>query len=214
MKQAVITGGNGTLAQAMAAVLIASDMHVLSPSHSELDVCDISAIDSYFQQNAADLLVCAAGITRDAPIFQTTEMDWDQVIAVNYEGAAACTRAVLPGMIEKKSGHIIFISSYSAIHPPSGQVNYATAKSALLGLTTDLARRYGPLNIRVNAILPGFIESQMTSNVGEKRRAEIFENHVLKRFNTAKMVARFVRHLHFDLPHTSGQIFQLDSRIG
>ena len=213
MNQAAVTGGSGSLGRAIAAVLEAPDWKVLAPSSTSLDVRDDKAVSLFFQQNPVDLLVCAAGVTRDAPIARVSEQAWDEVFAVNFKGSLACAGAALPAMIEKKAGHIIFISSFSAIHPPVGQIAYATAKAALLGLTKDLARTHGGHNIRVNAILPGFIETRMTETVTDERRKAIREAHVLGRFNTPEEVAKFVRHLHHELPHTSGQIFQLDSRV-
>ncbi|MEO7097958.1 MAG: SDR family NAD(P)-dependent oxidoreductase [Luteolibacter sp.] len=213
MNQAVITGGNGSLGRAIAAALESPDWKIHAPSSTELDVRDEGRISRFFQQNPADLLVCAAGITRDAPLARLSEQAWDEVFAVNFKGALACARAALPAMIRKKSGHIIFISSFSAIHPPIGQIAYAASKAALLELTEDLARSFGPKNIRVNAILPGFLETKMTAEVTDKRQKKIREDHVLGRFNTPDQVAKFIRHLHHDLPHTSGQHFQLDSRI-
>lgn len=91
---------------------------------------------------------------------------------------------------------------------------YATAKAALLGLTTALADEHGPSGLRVNAILPGFLETKMTRAVSGKRKSEVLENHALGRFNTPDAVAAFIFHLQEDLPHTSGRIFQLDSRPG
>jgi 3-oxoacyl-[acyl-carrier protein] reductase len=152
-------------------------------------------------------------MVRDAPLARTTESAWEEVFAVNFTGALNCARAALPGMLERKSGHIIFFSSFSALHPPVGQVAYATAKAALLGLTVDLASTHGRAGVRVNAILPGFMESRMTASVSAQRLATIRADHLLGRFNGALEVAKFIRHLHHDLPHTSGQIFQLDSRL-
>jgi 3-oxoacyl-[acyl-carrier protein] reductase len=178
-----------------------------------MDVRDVTAVSSFFQQNPAELLICAAGIIRDVPLLRLTANCWDEVLAVNFKGAATCAKAALPEMIRNGSGHIIFISSFSALRPPVGQAAYAAAKAALLGFTRDLARAHGRQNIRVNAVLPGFIESRMTKNVTAKRRDEVRDDHLLNRFNTAAEVGKFIRHLHNDLPHTSGQVFQLDSRL-
>jgi 3-oxoacyl-[acyl-carrier protein] reductase len=115
-------------------------------------------------------------------------------------------------MIARGHGHIIFISSRSAKHPPIGQAAYATAKAALLGLTADLASRHGPSNIRVNTVLPGFMETRMTENITQTRRQQVLADHSLGRFNTCRQTAAFIRFLHHELPHTSGQVFQLDSR--
>jgi 3-oxoacyl-[acyl-carrier protein] reductase len=115
-------------------------------------------------------------------------------------------------MKRRKSGHVIFISSNSALHPPAGQAAYAAAKAALLGLVGDLAGPCGDFNIRVNAVLPGFLATRMTESVSNTRRAEVLAAHALGRFNTCERTAAFIRFLHFELPHTSGQVFQLDSR--
>ena len=211
-QQAVITGGTGGLGQAIAAALQLPAWNVAAPGSRELDVRDPAAIRSYFADRSVDLLICAAGITRDAPLLRLTNEAWDESWQVNFRGAAACAAAVLPGMITRGAGHLIFIGSFSALHPPSGQAAYATAKAALLGLVTDLARQHGPSNIRVNAILPGFLMTPMTATVTGRRRAEVLADHMLGRFNTCAHAAGFITFLHQQLPHTSGQVFQLDSR--
>jgi 3-oxoacyl-[acyl-carrier protein] reductase len=211
-RHAVITGGTGALGRAITDVLKASNWCVLAPGRDELDVRDQPAVRKFFQSRQVDLLVCAAGITRDAPIARLTHEAWDDTWSVNFRGALACANAALPGMIAGGGGHIVFIASHSARQPPVGQAAYATAKAALLGLAADLARRHGAANIRVNAILPGFLQTRMTETVTDARRAEILAAHALGRFNTCERVAAFIRFLHHELPHTSGQIFQLDSR--
>jgi 3-oxoacyl-[acyl-carrier protein] reductase len=211
-RHAVITGGAGSLGVAIARALQAPGWSIAAPGSKELDVRDGTTVRNFFQQRDVDLLVCAAGITRDAPIARLTHEAWDETWAVNFRGALDCAKAVLPGMIARGGGHIIFISSYSALHPPTGQAAYASAKAALLGLVTDLARRHGLSNIRVNAVLPGVLETRMTGGVTEARRTEILAAHTLGRFNTCERAATFIRFLHHELPHTSGQVFQLDSR--
>ena len=201
------------MGKALAAVFADAGWDVAAPGRSELDVTDSAAIRNYFGSRRLDLLVCAAGMTRDAPLLRMQENQWDDVFAVNYQGAACCAAAVLPGMIQQGHGHVVFISSYSALHPPAGQAAYAASKAALLGLTADLAVRHGASNIRVNAVLPGFMETRMSQTLSELRKGQILADHTLRRFNTPEIVAEFIRHLHEDLPHTSGQVFQLDSRI-
>lgn len=213
VKHLVITGGEGGLARAIRAVFEASGWKVDAPSRVELDVTDPTAIRSYLSGRNPDLLICAAGITRDAPLARLDEETWDAVMATNYQGAASCAAAVIPGMIGRGGGHIVFISSRSALHPPVGQAAYAASKAALLGLTRSLAVAHGSHDIRVNAVLPGFLETPMTAAVSDKRRAEVLAEHALGRFNTPESVAKFLLHLHGDLPNVSGQVFQLDSRI-
>ncbi len=213
VKHLVITGAGGGLGKALALVFANVGWDVGEPDRSELDVTDPDAIRSYFKSRPIDLLVCAAGIVRDAPLALMRENQWDEVFAVNYQGAANCAAAVLPEMIRWGHGHIVFISSYSAFHPPAGQAAYAASKAALLGLAVDLAARHGPSNIRINSVLPGFMETRMSQAVSEPRKSQILADHNLGRFNTPDAVAKFIRHLHEDLPHTSGQVFHLDSRI-
>ena len=115
--------------------------------------------------------------------------------------------------MKRRLGHIVFISSYSAFHPPVGQVNYASAKAALTGMALSLAKELGSRNIRVNVIVPGFMETKMTEYVSDVAREQALQKHALARLNTPESLAKFLRALHFDLPHTSGQIFNLDSRV-
>jgi len=211
-KRAIITGGTGGLGSAIAAELRDHEWIVDAPGTSDLDLRDEVAITPYFENRTPDLLVCAAGITRDGPLARLDEAEWDETYLVNFQAARRCAAEVLPGMIDRGHGHIVFISSQSAVQPPIGQTAYAAAKAALLGLTTGLASQYGPRNIRINTVLPGFLETRMTQSVSVKRREEVLAAHHLSRFNTPEAVAAFVRFLHENLPHTSGQVFRLDSR--
>lgn len=212
VNRGVITGGGGGLGKALVEAFSTPDWEIVAPDRATLDVSDSNAIWPWFHLRQVDLLICAAGIIRDVPILRMNEEDWNEVIAVDYQGAADAAAAVLPGMISRGRGHIVFISSHSALHPPGGQAAYATAKAALLGLTTSLARRQGPYGIRVNAILPGFLETQMTKALSTPRKTQILADHALGHFNTPAVAAKFIRYLHEHLPNTSGQIFQLDSR--
>jgi 3-oxoacyl-[acyl-carrier protein] reductase len=207
----ILTGGAGGLGQAVQQAF--NGWNVIAPSRNELDVTVPMAIQDFFKSRPVNLLVCGAGMIRDAPLVKTDESTWDEIFAVNYHGAAACAAEALPQMIAQGGGHIVFISSQSAIHPPVGQTAYAAAKAALIGLASSLARENGRHRIRVNVILPGFLETRMTENVSARRRAEVLTQHALGHFNTPAAVAKFIRYLHEELPHTSGQTFQLDSRI-
>jgi len=209
----VITGGTGSFGRAIAAALQAPHRQIEVLGSLDLDVKQENAVRAYFKNRTVDLLVCAAGITRDAPLIRLSEESWNETWAVNFKGAVSCAQAVLPGMLARKTGHVIFISSFSALQPPVGQVAYASAKAALLGLVADLAPRHGSSNIRINAVLPGFLATRMTEAVTERRHREILASHALGRLNTCENAAGFVRFLHDELPHTSGQVFQLDSRV-
>lgn len=208
----VITGGSGMLGSVIATEFRMAGWTVDAPGSRELDVRDHSAVSRYFSDRQPELLICAAGVIRDAPIARLSEGDWDEVWSVNFQGALTCAGVVIPGMMDRGGGHVVFISSFSALSPPSGQTAYAASKAALIGLARDLARDHGGSNIRVNTVLPGFLETRMTSNVTAARRREVLAAHSLSRLNTCDRVAAFIRFLHEELPHTSGQVFQLDSR--
>lgn len=210
----VITGGQGDLARAICARFSEGGWQVKSPGRTKLDVTKPNEVRTYFRHHHPDLLICNAGVIRDAPIAKVGETDWQHVIDVNFHGARRCAITALEAMVARGGGHIIFISSNSAIHPPPGQIAYATAKAALLGITRQLAIEASPENIRVNAILPGFLDTKMTSSVPDVRREAVRSAHTLGRYNTTDAVSSFIWHLHHHLPHTSGQIFQLDSRVG
>jgi len=211
----LITGGQGCLAAAIARYFLDQDPStvVRTPSRLELDVTSQSSIIAYMHDHPCDLLICAAGMIDDRLLAKATSDQWDQLLDTNLRGAAWCAREVGKNMLKNGKGHIIFISSYSALHPPLGQIAYASAKAGLLGLTKSLAREWGSAQIRVNALLPGFMDNNMTSNVPAPHREKILADHVLGHFNTEKQVAQFIYHLHNHLTHTSGQIINLDSRI-
>jgi len=210
----VITGGEGGLGRALHAAFEKADHPVLAPGRRELDVTSPEMISEFFRNHPPELLICNAGITRDTPLARLDEAAWDEVIAVNLRGAARCAAAASRSMLRARQGHIVFISSFSALHPPAGQAAYAAAKAGLIGLAKSLARELGSAGIRVNAVLPGFLDTPMTAALSEERREQVREDHALGRFNTPDAVASFLVQLHDHLPHTSGQVFQLDSRIG
>lgn len=211
----VITGGQGSLATQMATVFRAREPQwtILTPSRTELDVTNTESIQDFFAQHPCDFLIANAGKIHDQPLLATKESTWDELLDVNLRGAAWCAKAASRMMIKKRVGHIVFMSSFSAVSPPVGQVAYASAKAGLLGLTKSLAQELGSANVRVNAIFPGFLENAMTEKVSSARKEQVVQAHCLKRCNTEAAVANFVLALHQLLPHTSGQIFSLDSRI-
>ncbi|MCP5537840.1 MAG: SDR family oxidoreductase [Akkermansiaceae bacterium] len=213
-ERAIITGAAGGLGQAIASSLRSAGLAVLAPGRDELDVTSPNSIKSYLAAaGQVDLLVCNAGLTIDKPLARMTEKDWSDVVDVNLKGAFLCARETSRGMMKRRSGNMVFISSFSAVHAPAGQANYAAAKAGLLGAMKSMARELGPRNIRVNAILPGFLETRMTHGLSDELKQANLDRHTLGRFNTPESVAGFITFLHRQLPHTSGQVFNLDSRI-
>ena len=212
MERVVITGGTGGLGSALAEEFRGEDSEVIALGSADLDLSDGAAVEEFFSATPCDLLICCAGLIRDNPLSRMTESEWDLVWDVNFRAAERCARAVLPGMCAVGRGHVIFVSSYAAKRPAIGQAAYATAKAALEGMTRDLAASSGPAGVRVNCIAPGFLETRMTDAVSEKRKIIVKGIHALGRFNTPPIAAAFVRFLHEQMPHTSGQLFSLDSR--
>jgi 3-oxoacyl-[acyl-carrier protein] reductase len=121
---------------------------------------------------AIDILVNNAGITQDATLAKMTEDQWNAVIGVNLSGVFLCAKAVIPGMIEKKSGKIINLSSVVGLYGNFGQTNYAATKSGVIGMTKTWARELGPKGINVNAVAPGFIGTEMV----QKMPQDVLEN--------------------------------------
>jgi 3-oxoacyl-[acyl-carrier protein] reductase len=212
LKHVIITGGTGGLGKAIAEQFRMAAWKVSALGRKDLNLDDSSEIVNYFSASPCDLLICAAGVIDDQPLAKMDECSWDEIIRVNYTAAKQCALAAIPKMIERGSGHVVFISSYAANHPTIGQAAYATAKAEILGITRDLALYHGSNNIRVNAILPGFMNTPMTENVSIKRKQEIRDLHALGEFNRPEVVAEFIHFLEERMPHTSGQVFQLDSR--
>ena len=190
----------------------AAGWEILALGRNDLDLKSSSAVDRFFSANHCDLLICAAGAIDDQPLIKMNESTWDEIYEINFLAAKKCALAAILTMSKKNKGHVIFISSYAAKDPVIGQAAYATAKASMLGFTKDLAFQYGSNHIRVNTILPGLMETPMTENVSEKRKQEIRQLHAIDKFNTPDIVAEFILFLEEHMPHTSGQIFQLDSR--
>jgi len=214
IQRALVTGGAHGLGKAISDALRGSGCEVFAPGSSELDVCDSAAVRRYIaERGELDLLVVNAGVTADALLGRMRESDWDRVMAVNLKAAFVCAREVSRQMVKRRRGHIVFISSFSAVHPPAGQANYAASKAALIGFMKSLAQELGGRGVRVNVVFPGFLETAMTEHLPNAVKEKCLSAHVLGRLNTPDSVGRFVRFLHDEMPHTSGQVFNLDSRI-
>ncbi|QTN32860.1 SDR family oxidoreductase [Akkermansiaceae bacterium] len=214
MKRIIITGGTGGLGGAVASVFRENGWETIQLGRRDLDLSDETAVKEFFRREACDVLVCAAGMVNDIPLARMPESAWDDVFGLNYTAGERCARAALPGMAERGCGHVVFISSHAAIDPTIGQVAYGAAKAALLGLTSSLAEAWGRKGIRINAVLPGFLETAMTAGVSAKRREAVMKDHRLGQLNTKEAAADFIFFLEGRMPHTSGQVFQLDSRRG
>lgn len=162
-----------------------------------------------------DFLVNNAGITRDKSLMMMNPEDWHDVIDTNLNGAFNITRASIITFLKQQSGAIVNISSVGGIHPLPGQTNYAAAKAGLIGFTKSLAREVAPYNVRVNAVAPGFIDTEMTATIAPKKRELFLRSIPLQRFGTAEEVAASVLFLLSDrAQYITGQTLQLDGGLG
>jgi 3-oxoacyl-[acyl-carrier protein] reductase len=157
-----------------------------------------------------DILVNNAGITRDGLMVRMTEQQWDIVIKVNLKSAFNFIHAVTPQMMRQKSGSIINMSSVVGVSGNAGQSNYSASKAGLIGLTKSMAKEIGSRNIRVNAIAPGFIITDMTGALSEEVRKQWAERIPLRRGGTPDDVANVALFLASELSsYVSGQVINV-----
>jgi 3-oxoacyl-[acyl-carrier protein] reductase len=161
---------------------------------------------------AVDVLVNNAGSTKDGLLLRMADESWNDVIAANLTGPFHCIRAAAAAMMTRRCGQIISIGSIVGIQGREGQANYAASKAGLMGLTRACARELGPYNIRVNAVLPGYLLTDMGRRASDAVLERVSRENALGRPSDPEEVAEFVYRLSL-MENVSGQIFNLDSRI-
>lgn len=158
-----------------------------------------------------DILVNNAGITKDNLILRMNESDFDSVINVNLKGSFNCLKAVTPIMLKQKHGKIINMASVVGVIGNPGQVNYCASKAGVIGMTKSLARELGSKNINVNAIAPGFIDTDMTRVLSEDQKKNILSQVPLKRLGLASDIANVAAFLASeDSDYITGQVIHVD----
>ncbi len=183
------------------------------------DVRDRTAVEHAVQDvrdrfQKVDILINNAGITADARLVKMTESEWDRVIDTNLKGVFNCTQAVAPGMIEQGSGRIINAASVVAHHGNFGQTNYVAAKAGVIGMTQVWARELGPKGITVNAVAPGFIDTEMARAVPEDVLHGVIEKTPLGRMGTAAEVANAYLFLASDeSSYVNGSVLRVDGGL-
>ena len=160
---------------------------------------------------AIDIMVNNAGITKDTLILRMKEEDFDTVIDVNLKGVFNCLKTITPVMVRQKYGKIINLSSVVGISGNAGQVNYSASKAGVIGMTKSLAKEVGSRGINVNAVAPGFIETDMTDVLGDKYKDEIKKNIPLKKLGKPEDVANVVAFLASEnSEYITGQVIHVD----
>ena len=161
------------------------------------------------------ILVCNAGITRDNLIMKLSDDDWRAVVDTNLGGAFFTCRAVARPMLKRRAGAIVTMSSVVGVHGNAGQTNYAASKAGLIGLTKALAKELGGRGIRVNAIAPGYISTELTDALPEAARDAILGQTPLGRLGDPADVARAVRFLVSDAAaFVTGDVLAVDGGLG
>jgi 3-oxoacyl-[acyl-carrier protein] reductase len=224
-KVALVTGGSRGIGRATAEVLAEQGAHVVltfvgneaaaadavaaierasgKAEAVRLDTGDSAACDKTVAEVAKrlgrlDVLVCNAGISIDALLLRLKDEDFERVLSVNLKGAVACARAAIKVMMRAKAGRIVFMSSVVGEAGNAGQTAYAASKAALIGVTKSLAREYATRGITVNAVTPGYVDTDMTSALGAEVREKMLVGVPLGRTATAREIAAAVAYLASD----------------
>ncbi|AHE98331.1 3-oxoacyl-ACP reductase FabG [Thioalkalivibrio paradoxus] len=190
----------GTATSAPGADRISSALADVGGRGLVLDVTDVASVqaalnDIQAREGSIEVLVNNAGITRDNLLMRMKDAEWDSIIDTNLTAAVRLTQKVLKPMMKARSGRIILIGSVVGSSGNAGQTNYAAAKAGLAGFARALAREVGSRNITVNTVAPGFIDTDMTRELGDETRAKLLEGIPLGRLGAAEEVAAAVAFL-------------------
>ena len=181
--------------------------------------CDVARADQVDAAIAAcekalgpiDVLVNNAGLTRDNILLRLSDADWDAVLDANLKGAFHTTRAVIKGMMKRRAGRIVNITSIVGITGNKGQANYAASKAGLIGFTKSVAKEYASRGVLVNCVAPGFIDTDMTAALPDEARASLLQDIALGRLGRPEDVAGAVLFLASDLAgYVTGQVLVVD----
>jgi 3-oxoacyl-[acyl-carrier protein] reductase len=202
--------------QVMATINDARPQKSAPATFFQVDVADFKAcadmVSSIIDETGqVDFLINNAGITRDNLLMRLKESDWDDVMAVNLKGCFNCSKAVIRGMLKKRYGRIISLSSVIGLMGNSGQSNYAAAKAGIIGFGRSLAREVASRNITSNIIAPGYIQTEMTAAMDEKAQDKIKDIIPLNRLGTVNDICNATLFLLSPMAdYITGQVLQVD----
>lgn len=186
---------------------------------TQLDLISKESIKNLFADLKSEdllpsVLVNNAGITKDQLFLRMKDEDWDDVIETNLNGLFRVTKAFIKPMVKNKFGRVINISSVAGLMGNSGQVNYSSSKSAMVGFSRSLAKELGSRNITSNVVAPGFIETDMTTFLNDDEKVEVSKNIPMKRFGTVQDVAKCIVFLASDeANYITGQTISVDGGL-
>jgi 3-oxoacyl-(acyl-carrier-protein) reductase len=225
-----VTGGSKGIGQGIAVRLAQAGHRVAATYRSgdvpqgvvgvQCDVTDPGQVEAAFAQvesaiGTVEVLVANAGITRDTLLMRMSDEDWDQVIATNLTGAFRVARRAARPMIRGRFGRIVFISSVVGQMGSAGQVNYAASKSGLVGMARSLARELGSRGVTANVVAPGFVETDMTAELGEDLVKKYAEQIPLGRLGSVGDIAGTVEFLASDAAgYITGAVIPVDGGLG
>jgi 3-oxoacyl-[acyl-carrier protein] reductase len=185
-----------------------------------MDVTSTDSVNSAFEKieseiGTPEVIIANAGITKDGLVMRMSEEDFEDVINANLTGAFRVTKRAVKGLLKLKRGRIILIGSVVGSVGAAGQVNYSASKSGLLGMARSYARELGSRGITANVIAPGFVETDMTASLDEKRRTEIAAQVPLGRFSSAEEIAKVVAFIASEsASYITGALIPVDGGLG
>ena len=227
---ALVTGGNRGIGLAIAQSLSKAGHRVVityrsgdAPSEFlavKMDVTSSESVETAFAEieekwGTPEVIVANAGITKDGLVLRMSDSDFEDVVNANLTGAFRVARRATKGLLKLKRGRLIFIGSVVGGVGAAGQVNYAASKSGLLGMARSFARELGSRGITANVVAPGFVETDMTATLDEKRRDEIAKSVPLGRFCSADEIAKVVTFVaSADAGYITGALIPVDGGLG
>ena len=227
---ALVTGGNRGIGLAIAQSLSKAGHRVVityrsgdAPSEFlavKMDVTSSESVEAAFNEieekwGTPEIIVANAGITKDGLVLRMSDEDFEDVVNANLTGAFRVARRATKGLLKLKRGRLIFIGSVVGGVGAAGQVNYAASKSGLLGMARSFARELGSRGITANVVAPGFVETDMTATLDEKRREEIAKSVPLGRFCSADEIAKVVTFVASpDAGYITGALIPVDGGLG